>query len=470
MFMTEKLIVGKEEWCSLHDMGIPAIRARVDSGAKTSSLHAFNIQPFTRDGRDWVSFEVHPLQHNRSVVIRHESPVIERRAVKNTGGISDKRYVIRETMTLGESSWDIELTLANRDSMGYRMLLGREAMTGRVLIDPEGSMHMARYSKKQIAQLYRNQIQQQAGLRIAVLSFGESIYTTERLMEAIAERGHQASFIDLTRCALKLDNDQSGVLDAAGELIDGLDAVIPRIPPHLLPQGLRVLRQFELGGVAVLNSAEAIAATTDKLQSLQRCASAGMDIPTTLTANDAAMVPELIRQAGQSPVMIKLNQGSQGRGVILGEHPRSAATLIQTLHQNNQPWMVQRHLPSASEADLRVLVIRGKAICGIIRQSAHDEYRSNLHRGGSARLARLSGSEKKLAILASKTLRLDVAGVDLVRDVSGTLLLEVNAFPGLNSLEDATGKDVAGLLVQSLERKLKWKRSLATEVADDSEE
>ena len=139
--MTNKLIVGSEEWCSLPGLGLPAIKARVDSGAATSSLHAFNIVPFQRDGELWISFEVHPLQNDRSVVVRHEAPVLEQRSVRNTSGISENRYVIREELVLGEQRWPIELTLTNRDAMGYRMLLGREAMVGRVLVDPEGAIN-----------------------------------------------------------------------------------------------------------------------------------------------------------------------------------------------------------------------------------------------------------------------------------------------------------------------------------------
>ena len=131
-----KIIVGSEEWCSFPSLGVPAIKARVDSGAKTSSMHAFNIQKFRRDGENWVSFEDDPLQNDRRTVIRCESPVIDKRVVKSSSGVSETRYVIGATIKAGNEAWDIELTLANRDSMGYRMLLGREAMSGRMLVDP----------------------------------------------------------------------------------------------------------------------------------------------------------------------------------------------------------------------------------------------------------------------------------------------------------------------------------------------
>ena len=150
----EKLVVGSEEWCAFPSLGIPAIRARVDSGAKTSALHAFNIHAFKRAGQSWVSFDVHPLQSNRKVAVSCEAPVIARRSIRNTSGSSEKRYVVRVPMRLGEHTWDIEITLANRDSMGYRMLLGREAMENRILVDPSSSSMLGRLSDPQVKELY----------------------------------------------------------------------------------------------------------------------------------------------------------------------------------------------------------------------------------------------------------------------------------------------------------------------------
>ena len=168
--MDHKVIVGSQEWCALPGLGLPAIKARVDSGAATSSLHAFNITPFQRAGTDWISFEVHPLQNDRSVVVRHEAPVVQLRGVKNTSGLVESRYVIREQLVLGDQQWPIELTLTNRDAMGHRMLLGREAMVGRVLVDPEGSHHLVQYSSEAVEAMYRQHKVERTGLRIALLA------------------------------------------------------------------------------------------------------------------------------------------------------------------------------------------------------------------------------------------------------------------------------------------------------------
>ena len=149
-----KIIVGSEEWCSFPALGVPAIKARVDSGAKTSSMHAFNIHKFRRDGESWVSFEVHPLQNDRRTVIRCERPVIDKRVVKSSSGVSETRYVISAAIKAGGDVWDIELTLANRDSMGYRMLLGREAMHGRIIVDPSLSFCLGEMSVETLNEFY----------------------------------------------------------------------------------------------------------------------------------------------------------------------------------------------------------------------------------------------------------------------------------------------------------------------------
>ena len=175
--MANKLIVGSEEWCSLPGIGLPAIKARVDSGAATSSLHALNIHPFQRDGELWLSFEVHPIQNDRSVVVRHEARVLDQRGVRNTSGIVETRYVIREELLLGDQRWPVELTLTNRDAMGYRMLLGREAMVGRVLVDPEGSHQLGDVSPEQLESFYAHLRSEPTGLRIALLASDPTLYS-----------------------------------------------------------------------------------------------------------------------------------------------------------------------------------------------------------------------------------------------------------------------------------------------------
>ena len=192
-----KIIVGSAEWLSFSSLGIPAIKARVDSGAKTSSMHAFNIQPFKRHGTAWVSFEVHPLQDNRSVAVRCECPVIDRRLVKSSSGNSERRYVIKAPVKIGSHKWEIEVTLANRDSMGFRMLLGREAMHGRMLVDPSTSFCCGQFSEKELDNFYGQASNIKSGLKIGLLASNPDLYSNKRIMEAAEERGHEVIFLNI---------------------------------------------------------------------------------------------------------------------------------------------------------------------------------------------------------------------------------------------------------------------------------
>ena len=315
----DKIILGSEEWCQLPQLGIPAIKARIDSGAKTSALHAFNIQSFKRGTTPWVRFDVHPLQMNRSVILHCEAPVVDRRMVKNTSGASEKRYVIRVPMRLNDQIWEIELTLSNRDSMGYRMLLGREAMSGRILVDPSESMNLGRVSDIELREMYGIKQRTKSGLKIALLASNPDLYSNQRLLEAGEERGHEMKFLNIKDCYIKLDDEMPEVHYRGGHIISDLDAVIPRIRPSATFYGCALARQFESMGVYVQNSASAISQSRDKLFSLQLLIKSGLDIPITGFANSPIDTDELIEMVGGAPLIVKLLEGSQGRGVVLAE-------------------------------------------------------------------------------------------------------------------------------------------------------
>ncbi len=202
---TSKKVIGSEEWCSFPELGVPAIKARVDSGAKTSSIHAFNIQPFRRGKQSWVSFEIHPIQNNRRTVIRCERPIVDKRVVKSSSGLSETRYVVCATIKLGDDLWDIELTLANRDSMGFRMLLGREAMQDRLIVDPSEKCILGQVNSKAISTMYGREESAKDGLKIGLLASDEELYSNQRLLEAGEERGHEMIFLNVQQCYMKLD-------------------------------------------------------------------------------------------------------------------------------------------------------------------------------------------------------------------------------------------------------------------------
>ncbi len=455
----DKIIVGSEEWCQFPHLGVPAVKARVDSGAKTSALHAFNIQAFRRGDAPWVSFEVHPLQQNRKVTIRCETPIHDRRIVKSTNGASEKRYVIQTPVRLGDQVWDIELTLANRDSMGFRMLLGREAMTGRILVDPAAGLNLGRFTDTELRTLYNIPETKKTGLKIGVLATNPKLYSNMRIMEAGDERGHEMTFLNITDCYMKLDDDKPEVHYRGGHIISDLDAVIPRIRPSATFYGCALTRQFESMGVYALNSSLSISQSRDKLFSLQLLIKSGLDIPVTGFANSPIDTKELIDMVGGAPLIVKLLEGTQGRGVVLAETGKAAESVINAFKAVKANLLVQEFIKEANGKDLRLLVINGKIAGAIQRSAAPGEFRANLHQGGSASVVKPTKEERRLALKATKAMGLAVAGVDIIRSKAGPLLLEVNSSPGLEGVETATEKDIAGLMISAIEKQAKVSKS-----------
>jgi ribosomal protein S6--L-glutamate ligase len=460
-----KVVVGSEEWCSFPDMGIPAIRARVDSGARTSALHAFNIQTFRRAGETWVSFEVHPVQNDRRIVTRHEAKVVDRRDVRNTGGIAERRYVIRERLQLGEDSWEIELTLANRDSMGYRMLLGRSAMVGRMLVDPGARCKLGERSAAEIESIYAPYRQLRDGLRVAVLASDPELYSNRRLIEAGEERGHEMMFLNMRQCYIKLDADRPEVHYRGGQVIEGIDAVIPRLRPKVTFYGCALVRQFESMGVKVLNDAESIRRSRDKLHASQLFIKHKLGLPITGFAYSPDETTHLIEMVGGAPLVLKLLESTQGRGVVLAETQKAAESVINAIKSLNANLLVQEFVRESGGRDLRCFVVDGKVVASIERRAAPGEFRANLHQGGTASVIRITAEERRLAVRAARVLDLDVCGVDILRSDRGPLLIEVNSSPGLEGVETATGKDVAGMVIAAVERKTGWRRDLAADLA-----
>lgn len=458
-----KVIIGNQEWCAFPELGIPAIKARVDSGAKTSSIHAFNIHRFRRDGVSWVSFEVHPIQNNRRIVIRCERPIVDKRVVKNSSGMSETRYVITSMLKLGEQLWEVELTLANRDSMGFRMLLGREAMNGKLVVDPSVSNALGDVSDEQIKSHYGQTQAIKSGLKIGLLASNEKLYSNQRLLEAGQERGHEMSFLNINQCYMKLDASEPEARYRGGRVLNDLDAVITRIRPSMTFYGTALARQFESMGIYTTNSSTAITQSRDKLFSLQLMLKSGIDIPTTGFASSPMDTHDLIDMVGGAPLIVKLLEGTQGRGVVLAETKKAAESVINAFKSLRANLLVQKFIKEANGKDLRCFVINGKVVAAIERTAAPGEFRANLHQGGSAAVVKITKQERALSIKAAKALGLQVAGVDIIRSNNGPLLLEVNSSPGLEGIENATGKDIAGMVISSIEKKLRWKREIESE-------
>lgn len=455
--MKNKIVIGSEEWLSLPLLGIPKVKARVDSGAKTSALHAVNIKTFQKENEEWVKFDINPIQNNAKTVTHCQAKLVDRRIVKSSSGFREKRYVIKTVVNINELDWEIELTLTNRDSMGYRMLLGREAMVGRILVDPEVKFTLGEPTTEELKKLYFEEESEKKGLRIAVLASNPDLYSNKRIMEAGEMRGHEMHFLNIKYCYMKLDADTPELHYRGGKVLNNFDAVIPRIRPSMTYYGCALTRQFEALKVYALNNAAAITQSRDKLFSLQLLLNNGVDIPTTGFANSPLDTDDLIKMVGGSPLIVKLLEGTQGKGVVLAETKKAAESVINAFKSLNANILVQEFIKEANGKDLRLFVVDGKVVAAMQREAAPGEFRANIHMGGTASIVKVTPDEKKIAIKAAKAMDLRVAGVDIIRSSKGPLLLEVNSSPGLEGIEAATNKDIAGEMIKAIEKHYKWK-------------
>ena len=273
-------------------------------------------------------------------------------------------------------------------------------------------------------------------------------------MEAGEKRGHDMQFFNIRHCYMKLDADCPEVHYRDGRILNDLDAIIPRIRPSMTFYGCAITRHFESLGTFTCNSADAITRSRDKLYSLQLLQKRGLDIPITGYANSPSDTENLIDMVGGAPLIVKLLEGTQGRGVVLAETTKAAESVINAMKSLHANLLVQEYIKEAEGKDLRCFMIDGKVAAAIQRHAADGEFRANLHQGGRAELTKITQEEKQLAIKAVRTLDLNVAGVDIIRSERGPLLLEVNSSPGLEGIEAATGKDVASLMIESIERKM----------------
>lgn len=448
----ERIIVGNEEWCVFPSLNIPAIKARVDSGAKTSAIHAFNIQPFQQDGEDWVSFHVHPLQNDRKVSVRCEAPVVDRRVVKSSTGTAEKRYVISTDIQLGDNHWEVELTLTNRDSMGYRMLLGREAMLGRMLVDPAESFCAGEFTDRELNNLYGSE-ERQSGLKIGLLASNPDLYSNQRILEAGRARGHEMVFLNLQQCYVKLDANNPEVHYLGDHQLTDFDAVIPRIRSSVTSYGCALTRHFATLGIYTLNTADAIAKSRDKLLTLQALQVADIPIPTTAFANSPVDVDDLVTMVGGPPLLVKILDGSQHGRIALAENEQDARALISRGEELHANMLVQKYITEAKGKSLRCVVVDGK-VAGSMEMTADLDQPQQTRRNATA--ARVSEAEKQLALRAARTMRMKVAGVDILRSAQGPLVVNVTAIPALTEVERITKKDIAGRLILTVEKALGW--------------
>ncbi|KQO44551.1 30S ribosomal protein S6--L-glutamate ligase [Ectopseudomonas chengduensis] len=288
-------------------------------------------------------------------------------------------------------------------------------------------------------------------MKIAVLSRNPRLYSTRRLVEAGQQRGHEMQVIDTLRAYMNIASHKPQI-HFRGQALEGFDAVIPRIGASVTFYGCAVLRQFEMMGVYPLNESVAISRSRDKLRALQLLSRKGIGLPVTGFAHSPDDIPDLIQMVGGAPLVIKVLEGTQGMGVVLAETHKAAESVIEAFLGLKQDIMVQEYIQEAGGADIRCFVVGDKVIAAMKRQAKAGEFRSNLHRGGSASLVKITPEERMTAVRAARVMGLNVAGVDILRSNHGPLVMEVNSSPGLEGIETTTGKDVAGMIIQYLEK------------------
>jgi ribosomal protein S6--L-glutamate ligase len=293
---------------------------------------------------------------------------------------------------------------------------------------------------------------EQCIMKIAILSQKASLYSTRRLKEAGEQRGHEVHVVNYLRCYMNITSHKPKMI-YQGASLDGFDAVIPRIGASKTFYGTAVVRQFEMMGVFAANESQAITRSRDKLRCLQLLARQGIGLPVTGFANSTKDIDGLINIVGGAPLVVKLLEGTQGIGVILAETRKAAQAVIEAFRGLDANILVQEFIKEAGGSDIRVLVIGGKVIAAMRRQGPAGEFRSNLHRGGTAERIKLTAEERSTALRAAKTMGLGIAGVDLLRSNHGPVVMEVNSSPGLEGIEKASGMDIAAAIYRFLEKK-----------------
>jgi ribosomal protein S6--L-glutamate ligase len=290
-------------------------------------------------------------------------------------------------------------------------------------------------------------------MKIAILSRNKKLYSTRRLVESAEQRGHEVRVIDVLRCYMNITSLRP-TIHYGGDVLSGFDAVIPRIGASVTFYGTAVLRQFEMMNVFPLNESVAVTRSRDKLRSAQLLARKGIGMPVTGFAHNPDDINDLLKEVGGAPLVIKLLEGTQGIGVVLAETPKAAESVIQAFMGLKANIMVQEFIKEAGGSDIRCFVVGEKVVASMKRQGPEGEFRSNLHRGGSATLVRLTPEERSTAVRAAKIMGLEVCGVDLLRSNHGPVVMEVNSSPGLEGIESASGKDVADIIIQYMEKRV----------------
>ena len=447
--MKKNNFVGWEEWVSLPNLNLPALIAKTDTGADTSALHAFNIQVFGKNNQ-MVRFGINPITSDERFSIFCSAKIIDQRNVTSSNGITELRYVIETDIVIGGVRKTVPITLTNRENMKYKMIIGRNALDGyQISADKsflQGELSFDSYKKAKNYDYRRS-------LRIGILSLEPNNYSNKRLIEAAEKHDHFCEILNTKRCYLNIESDKPEV-HYDGKPLPHYDVIIPRIGSSITRYGMAVVRQFEAIGTFCLNSSSSIGLSRDKLAAHQMLALHQIPMPDTAFANSPRDTKHIVDLTTGAPLVVKLLESSQGKGVILAETKKAVTSVISAFQRLNAPFIVQDFVKDAGGSDLRLLVVGGKVVASMMRSAKEDDFRSNLHAGGIARKVRITKDERSIARKAAKAMGLNIAGVDILRSSEGPKVLEINSSPGLEGIENITKLDLAEKIIDYLERRL----------------
>ena len=442
--------VGWEEWVSLPELNLPALVVKTDTGADLSALHAFNIQTFGKEDNLMVRFGINPIDNDERFSIFCSARVIDQKNITSSNGISELRYVIETEIIIGDVKKKIPVTLTNRENMKYKMIIGRSALDGfKISADKSFLQTTLNYDLYKKVKNYNHR----RALRIGILSLEPNNYSNLKIIAAAENNGHHCEILNTKRCYLNIESDNPEV-HYDGSVLPHYDVIIPRIGPSITKYGMAVVRQFEAMGTFCLNSSASIGTSRDKLAAHQALAFNRISMPDTAFANSPRDTQNIIDLTSGGPLVVKLLESSQGRGVVLAETKKAASSVISAFQKLNAAFIVQDFVKGANGSDIRLFVISGKVVASMMRSASDDDFRSNLHAGGKASKVKITQEERKIAKEATKAMGLNIAGVDILRSTDGPKVLEVNSSPGLQGIETINNINVASLIIDYIEKRL----------------
>jgi ribosomal protein S6--L-glutamate ligase len=453
-------ILGSSENVSFPELGLTDIAARTDTGARTSTIWASNIHVVGDELLFTVFGKGHPGHSGKTIAMTDFAQL----TVTPSNGISEERYVVKLLITLKGRRLRVSFTLADRSTQTYPILLGRNILKKRFIVDVSADKETAKEDDRIAAKLEEAFAAKRAlegrkpsyngpKLKIAILSKGPGNYSTKRLKEEARKHGHEVRIINYAKCYVTLESGKP-IVRYNGESLQDIDVVIPRIAANLTAYGSSIVRQFEMQNIFTATASIAIVRSRDKLRSTQLLAKAGIGIPKTVFGRETADLDDILEQVGGAPVIIKVASGTHGNGVVLAETRKAAKAVMQAFYVEGVSFIVQEYVAESAGTDIRAFVVNGKVVASMKRQSLDDDFRSNLHQGGEGSVVKLTEEERKTALKAAKTMGLPICGVDMMRSDRGPLVLEVNSSPGFG-IEKVTERNVAEKIIEYVEQNAK---------------